>query len=132
MFDTHQKQYSPIFDYIEYALEYDTRKKRIIFAFGDYKKDYYSSAYIDWSTKDYLNDGQQTIKMVLDYVPRYMWEINKTTDTITTNLSLNSIKLLYPEFEGVYIFKKYKEIIIDFNYSTFDSTFYQNIKFIDY
>ena len=125
------ERYSKCFYQIEYSLEYDNRKKRVIFAFGDFVKSNFQSAYIDWSSRLYNDFSHIPYKAKLDFVPLYMWEINKTTDTITTNLSLKSIQQLYHEFDGVYIYKKYKEIILDYSFSTFDSTFYQNIKFIE-
>jgi len=117
-------------DQIEYALEKDIRKKRLIFVLSDNRENITNSVYIDWSSNRY-NDVSHLKLKEFPY-PIYMWEINKTTDTITTNLSLKSIKLLYTEFEGIYIYKKYKEIVLDFQYSTFDRIFFDHIEFIDY
>lgn len=86
-------------------------------------------AYIKWSSKPVYNED-----LYVDYNENhsiYMWGINKTTDTLTTNLSLKTIQILYPEFSGIYIFKKYKKIIVDYQYVMQGNEFFKKIEFIE-
>lgn len=120
--------------HIEYPLDTINRQKMMLFILGyhDGQKNL-KSAYIKWSSKAY-NEPPDYMKKTLQDRPYnylYLWGINFLTDSITTNLSLKSIKLLYPDFEGVYVFKKYKRIILDHNYSTFDRTFFKHIEFVE-
>lgn len=114
---------------IEYPIDYSSRRKmKILAMYGLEQEHPYRAAFVQWSSKP-------TNRRVSYYdstaPPVYMWGINKTTDTIWTNFSEESIKKLYPEFEGVYIFKKYDKVEIDYSYSTDDVEFFENIKFIE-
>ncbi len=124
---------------IEYPLEKYARKKVVLFILKDeYDQRIHKSAYISWSSLQsniLILHPKKGLNLIFKnqgyYYPVYMWGINKTTDTIETNLSINSIKSLYPEFQGKYIFKKYSEIIVNYKYSTLDTSFFNNIQFID-
>lgn len=117
---------------IEYPIELNGRKKMIIMALKQYYNKYsMQAAFVEWSSKP-MNPINIDNPPELDYAgPKYLWGINKLTDTITTNLNQKSIKKLYPDFKGVYIYKKYKEIIFDYSYSTFDRSFFEHIVFIE-
>ena len=58
--------------------------------------------------------------------------INETTDTIYTTLSENSIKSLYPKFQGIYQYIQLDSISIDYHYKVQNSNFYNHIKFHDF
>lgn len=117
------------FFHIEYPVIQDARIKAQLFVIINPKNpDILKSAFIIWSSKPantidmkYSNKDMAT--------PIYMWGINKTTDTITTNLSLQTIKSMYLDFEHVYNFKKYKSIEVDYQYTTMDDSFFKHIKF---
>ncbi|HRP03151.1 MAG TPA: hypothetical protein PLE30_10940 [Candidatus Kapabacteria bacterium] len=114
---------------IEYPLDSFGRKKMLIFGIS-YNRDFENlkCTYIEWSNIPYLDNSFMNDSM--DY-SLYLWGINKSTDTITTNLSIKTIKKLYPDFKGKYIFKKYRKIIIDHSYSSFDNSLFNNIKFVE-
>jgi hypothetical protein len=116
---------------IEYPIEETGRKKMMILSFWKQKVKQPDSeaAFIEWSS---IRVDSIPIKWGLyDSYPIYMWGINKTTDTLKTNLSLECIKMMFPEFEGEYIYKNYKKIEINYEYSTFQKEFYDSIKFIE-
>lgn len=112
---------------VEYPLDETGRLKMNILISIEVNPKIIQSAYIKWTSKSVFGrDSVAGIKIS----SLYTWDINKTTDTIWTNLSLGSIKKLYPEFHGKYIHKMLDSIIINYNYSTHDYEFYNNIKFI--
>ncbi|MCX6154067.1 MAG: hypothetical protein NT007_07905 [Candidatus Kapabacteria bacterium] len=111
---------------IEYPLEKYARVKVQIISFQlDLFSSNYVSAIIQWSNEPM--NYQQDIK----FAPIYIWGINQTTDTIRSNLQLNTIKSLFPEFKGTYIFKKFKEVIIDDNYLNKGDDFFNHIQIIE-
>ncbi len=118
--------------HIEYPIDSLGRKKVIIYTITkNYENIKLNSAYIKWSSKPYNELPDYLMKDYENFVPLYLWEINFLTDTITSNLSFKTIQRLYPDFQGKYIFKKYKEIIIDHSYSSFDRSLFEKIKFVE-
>lgn len=100
--------------HIEYPLELSGRKKLTIFSIVEYGFEIdtmMKSAYIIWSSKGANSTTKNSNYHGHNSV--YMWEINRSTDTIITNLSYSTIKRLYPDFYGVYRKGKYKSITID-------------------
>lgn len=115
---------------IEYPSTYNTRKKCLIISKINYNNKIKNKCfYVQWSTKP---DHLMNFEIIGPYKPCYMWGINKTTDTLLTNLTLINVKKLFPQFEGIYIFKTFKEIIIDYSYETSDISFYWNIEFVPF
>lgn len=114
----------------EYPLSNDSRRKIVIFGIEYLDKQNESfCCYVSWSsTPVNVFKNEKTPKLTFY---NYMWGINKSTDTITSNLSLNNIKSLYPEFEGIYIFKKYSSLVLNHEFPSNDLSFYSNIEFID-
>lgn len=116
---------------IEYPVEESGRNKVMIFSLMHKRTQRINkSAYIRWTSLRadlYSHLGPE----FAEKHPSYMWGINKSTDTVETNLSFRSIKALYPDFQGKYILKKYKEIIVDYNYSTVDQSLFNHITFIE-
>lgn len=118
----------------EYPIDTTLRKKIKIFELHyEYPNPnpdtLYKSCYIEWSSKQAnVFDKHPELQ---SWRPEFMWGINKTTDTIQTNLSRESIMTLYPDFNGVYIFKKYSKIEVDYSYQIKDSSFFNHIKFIE-
>lgn len=115
---------------IEYPLELSGRKKMLILAFEhNFDALANGAAYIQWSSKPMnISDLKYNPDVA---IPFYIWGINKLTDTITTNLSMKTLQQLYPDFEGVYIYKKYKEITIDHSFSSFDRSLFEHIEFVE-
>jgi hypothetical protein len=118
--------------HIEYPLDSSGRSKRIIY-YSSWRPDLYTfySYYIDWSNKpiadrSWMNNEDDDTDYSL-----YTWSINRSTDTIKTNFSQKTINKLYPDFEGVYIYKKYKEITIDHSFSSFDRSLFEHIEFVE-
>ncbi len=115
---------------VEYPLELSGRKKMLILAFEhNFDTLANGAAYIQWSSKPMNIDDLKYNPDVAK--PSYLWGINKLTDTITTNLSIKTLQQLYPDFEGVYIYKKYSEITIDHSYSSFDRSLFEHIEFVE-
>lgn len=117
--------------HIEYPLTKRAREKMMILVWEKLinKKDL-KAAYIHW-----ISDKANMIYLmnydVAEKYPIYMWGINKSTDTLYSNLSKRSIKLLFPEFRGEYIYKNYSNIELDYQYSLEDNSFFENIEFIE-
>lgn len=116
--------YNPIL-HIEYPLQSDGRKKICIYILkNDSLQTDGNAAYIQWSSKAVnLEEGN----LIQHRIPIYTWGINTTTDTVITNLSIKDIKILYPNFSGVFIRKQYKELILNYKYSTSNGEFFNNI-----
>jgi hypothetical protein len=117
--------------HIEFPLDKNGREKMLILSIiNEYKERTHKASYIRWTSKQ--ANLYKHLRFEGRYKnPIYMWGINKTTDTIVSNLSLNNIKKLYPDFNGKFIQKKYKQINIDYNYSTGDTAFFNNIEFVE-
>ena len=112
--------------HIEYPVDRNAREKMIILSVQTLKPDnrdipYKQAALINWINLPAYSDD----------FPCYMWGINKSTDTLRTNLSLESIKMLYPEFNGVYVFRKYDSIVVDYQYIKNINVFFRKIKFYE-
>lgn len=109
--------------HVEYPLDENGRKKIQIFEISDY--DLPKAAYIIWSSKPINFNGSIIAR---DSKSIYTWGINKSTDTIISNLKFNTIKSIYKDFEGVYIFKKYKSITFNYKYPTDNGSFFEHIE----
>jgi len=112
--------------HIEFPKDKNAREKIMILSIQTLKPNnramlFDNGAYIKWINMPAYSE---------DYFC-YMWGINKSTDTITTNLSLESIKMLYPDFEGKYIFKKYDSIVVDYSFIDNFELFFKKIKFFE-
>ncbi len=59
------------------------------------------------------------------------WGINQGTDSLWTNLSLNTIKQLYPKFKGVYIYRHVEIIELNYGLERRNKDFFKGIKFIN-
>lgn len=120
--------------HIEYPLDSINRQKILIYCINEFPdENNFVSAYIKWSSKAYNQPPDYMMDKINEpyFTYLYLWDINFLTDSITTNLSLQSIKKLYPDFNGVYTFKKYNKIIIDHSYSSFDRSLFNHISFIE-
>ena len=135
------KHYHGILNYrakffqIEFPLVRNSKEKILIFLiskkqeFGHYK---YNAAYIKWFSRNAQKSNYPFLPWDLNQkYPIYMWGINKSTDSIYTNFSERSIKELYPEFNGKYVFRNLNKIIIDYQYDIESKEFFDNIKFIE-
>lgn len=127
--------YKTDFYQIEYPLVRNSKEKILIFVISKKQKfNHYSynAAYIKWFSRN----AQKSNYPFLPWDPNqkypiYMWGINKSTDSIYTNFSERSIKELYPEFNGKYVFRNLNKIIIDYQYDIESKEFYENIELIE-
>lgn len=127
--------YRTEFIQLEFPLVRNSKEKILIFLiskkqeFHHYK---YNAAYIKWSSRNAQKSNYPfPPRDPNQKYPIYMWGINKSTDSISTNFSERSIKELYPEFNGKYVFRNLKKIIIDYQYDIESKEFYENIKLIE-
>lgn len=117
---------------LEFPIEESGRNKMVIFFIRNNlnNEKIHKAGYIRWTSLEACYFKGYTWEEKKE-TPIYMWGINKSTDTVETNLCLKSIKELYPDFQGTYVFKKYKEIIVDYKYSTLDQSLFKHIKFVE-
>jgi hypothetical protein len=111
---------------IEYFVTKNSKIKMMIFGFPNDSIN--NCFYIKWSSKN-VDDFIKPCSRRGLFSPTFMWGINKSTESITSNLDSETIKQLFPDFEGLYYLENFKEIIIDYKYNIENLDFYWNIEF---
>lgn len=82
--------------------------------------------YIKWTNRSPAHELLKSDTYVDS--PFYIWELGKSTDTVYTNLDEKIIRSTYPDFKGVFVYKKYNIITLDYKYNPNKPEFYDNIK----